>query len=159
MTSNPSPAEIRLAAETERHDLLAAAAELHQGNIESELRRYQKDIWRIEGVYKLRLSVLPPDTSSLREKIIFWLSGPGVPPMGWTVPQIADQVGAAPAAVRAELETMMAEDLARYAVTGRRMTWFLLTEPGGCDAAVETEAEADAAEQRAAFLAKRVSDA
>ena len=148
MTSNPSPAELRSAAEAERHDLLMHAMAKHLGNIESELRRYREDVRRIESVYELRLSVLPPDTSSLREQIVFWLSGPGVPPMGWTVYQIADQVGAPAMTVRTELDAMMAERLARYAVSGRRTTWFLLAEPDGCDAAVEAEAEADAAEQR-----------
>jgi hypothetical protein len=152
MTYTPSPAEIRTAAERERHDLLAASMERHLADIADAMRRYREDVRRIEGVYELRLSVLPAETASLRDQIIFWLGGTGVPPLGWTVRVIADQVGEDPTAVRRELDAMAAAGLARYTVRGRKMTWFLLTGPGLSDAAVESEAEADAAQQRSAFL-------
>jgi len=58
-TSNPTREEIILAAEAERHDLLAQATRNHLSNIESELRRYREDTAHIESVYQLRIA--PPE--------------------------------------------------------------------------------------------------
>ena len=71
-----------------------------------------------------------PGRETLRDAITFWLSGPGVPPLGWTVRWITDQTGAPEKDVRAELGAMAAEHLVRFTAQGRKVTWFLL-DPGG----------------------------
>jgi hypothetical protein len=49
-----APAEVIADAERERHALLTQAAREHLDNLTSEARRYQRDLERIESVYKLR---------------------------------------------------------------------------------------------------------
>jgi hypothetical protein len=51
----PPLPEIRMAAEIERHDLIAQAARQHLSNIEAECRRYQQELEHIERVYRMRI--------------------------------------------------------------------------------------------------------
>jgi hypothetical protein len=67
-----------------------------------------------------------PAGTSLRKRILFWLSGPGVPPRGWTPAVIAQQAGAPVQAVRIELSAMETLALIRRTLLGKREYWSLI---------------------------------
>lgn len=101
---------------------------------------------------------VPPSEQpdSLRDKIMFWL--PDDEAMSWTVIILAQQVGESTAKVRAELLEMEVAHLVRHKQSGRKITWYRLPDPPLSDLMVDAEAEADAAEQRAAFLTEGGGD-
>jgi hypothetical protein len=70
--------EIRDAAETERHVLLAQAMGHHLDNARSELDRYAAEVAHIESVYTLRLENIPGYHSEAETAEKFCLCGANV---------------------------------------------------------------------------------
>lgn len=59
MAANPSPAEILMGAEAERHELMAQETRNHLSNVRSEASRHEQTIAHIESVFQLRILPVP----------------------------------------------------------------------------------------------------
>lgn len=143
--TDPTPEQIREDAEAEWSAAIRQAVTEHEGDLRDAARKLREACQNADRVFRLRTgqgetaqpepAAGPPEPGPvpLREQIIFWLSGPGIPPLGWTVMQIARQTGVLFPAVKRELLAMAGAQLVRFSQRGDRITWYLLEDPAEQD--------------------------